>query len=103
MTRQKSILLLALAALGGASAPASAADRPERLAFPFREAVSAAGTYEAATVGTNFVVSGTISGALTFAGEEPYRVTLRGATVTKAMREFVDEAAFSKVDEDDWK
>ena len=60
--------------------------RPELLAFPFRESVSAGGTYAAgSTVGTNFVVSGAISSALTFSGSVPYRVTLSGATITKSV------------------
>jgi len=60
--------------------------RPELLAFPFRESVTAGGTFAAGeTVGTNFVVSGSISSALTFSGSVPYRVTLSGATITKAV------------------
>ena len=67
-------------------ASAAFADRPELLAFPFREGVTSGGTYAAgSTVGTNFVVSGSISKALTFSGDEPYRVTLSGATITKAV------------------
>ena len=85
MHRTTPIALAALAAaLSAAQAPA--ADRPETSAYPFREAVAAAGgSYAATTVGTNFVVSGTISEALSFSGSEPYRVTLSGATVSKTI------------------
>ncbi len=77
--------LLCIAA-GAALSAALAADRPELLAFPFRESVAAGGAYTAgSTVGTNFVVSGAISSALTFSGSVPYRVTLSGATITKAV------------------
>lgn len=80
MTRRKPILLFALAALAGA--PAGAADRPELLAFPFREAVTAAGTYEATTVGTNFVLSGSIEGDVAITASETCRVTLSDATLS---------------------
>ena len=62
------------------------AGRPELMSFPFRESVTAGGTYVAgSTVGTNFVVTGSISKALSFSGDVPYRVTLSGATITKAV------------------
>ena len=71
---------------GLAMSAAHAADRPELLAFPFRESVSEGGTYAAgSTAGTNFVVSGAVASALTFSGDVPYRVTLSGATITEAV------------------
>ena len=81
-------LKIALACIGAAIASSAFADvadgRPELLAFPFKETV-AAGSHEASTVGTNFVVSGSVTSALTFSGDVPYRVTLSGATITKAV------------------
>ena len=68
------------------SVSAFAVDRPETMAFPFRESVTAGGTYAAgSSVGTNFVVTGSIAKALTFSGDVPYRVTLSGATITKGV------------------
>ncbi|MBR1608465.1 MAG: carbohydrate-binding domain-containing protein [Kiritimatiellae bacterium] len=57
-------------------------DRPELLAFPFQEAVMAAGTYTASTVGTNFVLSGTISGDVAITATETCRVTLDDLAMT---------------------
>lgn len=83
MNQKKTLLCIAA---GLTLSTALAADRPELLAFPFRESVAAGGAYTAgSTVGTNFVVSGAISSALTFSGSVPYRVTLSGATITKAV------------------
>ena len=74
-------ILAALAAFT-AAAPARAADRPELLAFPFRGSVTAAGAYEATTVGTNFVLSGSIEGDVAIAASETCRVTLSDATLS---------------------
>ena len=65
---------------------AFAASRPELRAYPFKTSVTAGGTYaNGSTVGTDFVVSGTITSELTFSSDVPYRVTLNGATVSKTM------------------
>ena len=74
-------ILAALAAFT-AAAPARAADRPELLAFPFRGSVTAAGAYEATTVGTNFVLSGSIEGDVAITASETCRVTLSDATLS---------------------
>ena len=60
-----------------------AAERPELTAYPYKTSVTAGGTYaNGSAVGTDFVVSGTITSALTFSSDVPYRVTLDGATVS---------------------
>ncbi len=83
MTRQNLICLYLSAVLG---LTVCAADRPEAKAFPFKTSVTAGGTYaNGSTVGTDFVVSGTITSALTFSSDVPYRVTLNGATVSKTI------------------
>lgn len=65
---------------------AFAASRPELRAYPFKTSVTAGGTYaNGSTVGTDFVVSGTITSELTFSSDVPYRVTLNGATVYKTI------------------
>ena len=65
---------------------AFAASRPELRAYPFKTSVTAGGTYaNGSTVGTDFVVSGTITSELTFSSDVPYRVTLNGATVSKTI------------------
>ena len=59
------------------------AERPELAAYPYKTSVTAGGTYaNGSMVGTDFVVSGTITSALTFSSDVPYRVTLDGATVS---------------------
>ena len=55
--------------------------RPELLAFPYKVAVTAAGSYEASTAGVDFVVSGSIAGDIAVTASETCRVTLSGATV----------------------
>ena len=62
---------------------ACAADRPEMRAFPFKTSVTAGGEYvNDGTPGMDYVVSGTISSALTFSSDVPYRVTLDGADLS---------------------
>jgi hypothetical protein len=78
--------LCAAATLAAATPARATTTRPETDAFPFRVAVSSGGTYASGSgVGTNYVVSGTISKALTFSGDVPYRVTLSGATISKTI------------------
>lgn len=85
-TKRKIAFATAACAVAWIWMSAQAAERPETLAFPFRESVTSGGTYAAGeTVGTNFVVSGEISSALAFSGSVPYRVTLSDATITKAV------------------
>ena len=68
---------------GAACLAAAAAGRPELAAYPYKTVVTSGGTYaNGSTVGTDFVVSGTITSALTFSSDVPYRVTLNGATVS---------------------
>jgi len=75
---------VALSILGAACLAAKATERPELTAYPYKTAVTSGGTYaNGSTVGTDYVVSGTISSALTFSSDVPYRVTLDGATVSK--------------------
>ncbi len=63
-----------------------AADRPETKAYPYKTNVTAGGTYaNGSAVGTDYVVSGTITSALTFSSDVPYRVTLNGATISKTI------------------
>ena len=65
---------------------AIAAERPELIAYPYKTAVTSGGTYaNESAVGTDFVVSGTITSELTFSSDVPYRVTLNGATVSKTI------------------
>ena len=88
MTKPKIAFAAAIFAGAAICMSAFAAERPETLAFPFRESITSGGTYAAGeTLGTNFVVSGEISSALTFSGSGsvPYRVTLSDATITKAV------------------
>ncbi len=59
-----------------------AAERPELMAYPSKESVTAAGSYSnSSTVGRDYVISGTVSGELTFSSDVPYRVTLDDATL----------------------
>ena len=60
---------------------ASAAERPELSAYPFRSNV-AAGTYEAVTAGTNFVISGSLDGDVVVIATELCRVTLSDAAMS---------------------
>ena len=84
----KSSVLAVMSAAAGVivSTTALAAERPELLAYPFKTSVTEGGTYaNGSAVGTDFVISGTISSALTFSSDVPYRVTLDGATVSKTI------------------
>lgn len=76
-------------ALGGTAVFAVADEtdalRPEHRAFPFKTEITEAGSYAASETGTDFVVTGSISGALTFSGDVPYRVTLSGASLAKTL------------------
>ena len=84
----KSSVLAVMSAAAGVivSTTALAAERPELLAYPFKTSVTEGGTYaNGGTVGTDFVVSGTISSALSFSSDVPYRVTLDGATVSQCI------------------
>ena len=56
--------------------------RPELLAFPNKTSVTAAGTYEAADVGTDFVLSGTIDGNVAITATETCRITLSDLTMS---------------------
>ncbi len=79
MTIQNLFHLFLAAGIGLA---AHAVDRPETKACPFKTSVTAGGTYaNGNALGTDYVVSGTISSALTFSSDVPYRVTLDGATL----------------------
>ena len=79
MTKRNLFRLFLAAGIGLA---AHAAERPETKAYPFKTSVTAGGTYaNGGAMGTDYVVSGTISSALTFSSDVPYRVTLDGATL----------------------
>ena len=59
MTKPKTAFAAAIFAGAAICMSALAAERPETLAFPFRESITSGGTYAAGeTLGTNFVVSG---------------------------------------------
>lgn len=78
----KSSVIAVMSAAAGVivSTTAFAAERPELRAYPYKTSVTEGGTYaNGSTVGTDFVISGTISSALTFSSDVPYRVTLDGA------------------------
>ena len=80
-TRQIIVASLALAA--HCSLVASAAERPELAAYPYKTAIVQGGTYaNGGDVGTDYVVSGEIASALVFTSSEPYRVTLKDATLS---------------------
>ena len=80
---EKAAKAIALVISVAACFAATAAGRPELAAYPYKTAVTSGGTYaNGNTVGTDFVVSGTITSALTFSSDVPYRVTLNGATVS---------------------
>lgn len=81
----KAKTMTALFAAGFAMSAALADARPELLAFPYKTNVAESGSYTAAAEGTDFVVSGSVSGALTFSGDVPYRVTLSDASLSKTM------------------
>lgn len=87
----KSIKLSVFAVMSAAagvivSTTAFAVERPELRAYPYKTSVTEGGTYaNGSTVGTDFVVSGTISSALTFSSDVPYRVTLDGAAVSETI------------------
>lgn len=77
----KSSVIAVMSAAAGVivSTTAFAVERPELRAYPYKTSVTEGGTYaNESTVGTDFVVSGTISSALTFSSDVPYRVTLDG-------------------------
>ncbi len=56
--------------------------RPELLAFPNKTSVTAAGTYEASAIGTDFVLSGTIDGNVAITATETCRITLSDLTMS---------------------
>lgn len=65
---------------------AAESGRPEAMAFPIKTEVTAAGTeYTTSTVGTDFVLSGTIAGDVAITATEPCRVTLSDVTMTGAL------------------
>ncbi|MBR6022529.1 MAG: hypothetical protein IK066_08950, partial [Kiritimatiellae bacterium] len=74
------LLLPALALLAALSA--SAAERPELRAFPFKTPVASPGDYSATGPGTDFVLSGDLSGDVALSGAELFRVTLSNATLS---------------------
>ena len=60
-----------------------AAERPELTVYPYKTTVTAGGTYSnGSSEGTDFIVRGTITSALSFSSDVPFRVTLDGATVS---------------------
>jgi len=61
---------------------AAAADRPEYSEYSTEIQISAAGTYEAQSSATDFVLSGKVSGDVAITTLEDCRVTLSNATVT---------------------
>lgn len=78
--------LIGLMLSGAICLSAIAAERPELTAYPYKTTVTNGGTYaNESAVGTDFVVSGTITSELTFSSDVPYRVTLNGATVYKTI------------------
>ena len=81
----KANTMTALFAAVFAMSAALADARPELLAFPYKTDVTESGSYAAADEGTDFIVSGSVSGALTFSGAVPYRVTLSDASLSKTM------------------
>lgn len=64
----KAKTMTALFAAGFAMSAALADARPELLAFPYKTDVTESGSYAAAAEGTDFIVSGSVSGALTIGG-----------------------------------
>ncbi|MBQ3341297.1 MAG: carbohydrate-binding domain-containing protein [Kiritimatiellae bacterium] len=56
--------------------------RPELLAFPNKTSVTAAGTYEASAIGTDFVLSGTIDGNVAITATETCRITFSDLTMS---------------------
>jgi predicted esterase len=79
----RSLVCFALLAAGWTST-AFGADRPELRAYPFKTRITEGGTYDnGETVGTDYVVSGRITQALTFKSAVPFRVTFADATVTR--------------------
>ena len=80
----RSALLSSALVLAGVAA-ATAADRPELYAFPFKTSVSTPGSFTAATVGEDFVLSGEISGDVSVTGAELFRVTLSNATLNGSL------------------
>ncbi|MBQ4198662.1 MAG: carbohydrate-binding domain-containing protein [Kiritimatiellae bacterium] len=78
MTHKGMAIALAL----GAALAVSAADRPELTAYPYKTAITQAGQYETASVGTDFVLTGTWGGDVAITASEDCRVTLSNATVT---------------------
>ena len=76
------IFLPALALLVAATGIATAAERPELHAFPFKTLVASSDEYAATQTGEDFVLSGEISGDVTVSGSELFRVTLSNATVS---------------------
>ena len=81
----KANTMTALFAAVFAMSAALADARPELPAFPYKTDVTESGSYAAADEGTDFIVSGSVSGALTFSGAVPYRVTLSDASLSKTM------------------
>lgn len=73
-----SVLVMSMVAGRGFAAES----RPEYYAFPYKTAITKAGTYTAATVGCDFVLSGTIAGAVKVTATQPCRVTLNNVTLT---------------------
>lgn len=67
--------------LFGAGLCLAQAERPELAAFPFKVPVESAGTYTASAIGTDFVLTGTITGDITIQADETCRITLSDATV----------------------
>ena len=76
----KRLTILALGCAVGIAGLA-AAERPEATAYPYKSAISASGSYEAADDGTDFVLSGNISGDVAITATQPCRVTLDDAAL----------------------
>ncbi len=83
-TMTLAMMTVAMGAFG--SSQTFAAERPELRAYPFKTDVTAGGSYaNGSAVGTDYVVSGTVSSALTFSSDVPYRVTLDNATISSTI------------------
>ena len=71
------------AAVGSAALPVFAIDNPALFAFPYKTDITAKGTYASTAIGTDYVLSGTISGTVTLTNTcSEARVTLNGVNLT---------------------
>ena len=96
-------LAVGAAAIFAASAADDTADavsyaRPELAAYPFKTSVpSAGGVFDNGdSAGTDYVISGELSQAVTITSSVPYRVTLDGATLAQGLTLYGDATLWIK-------